>query len=645
MFRSVFQFVLYLFLVDVSPQGTYAKQVRFADTQGCPSVGLPANGERQNNVLYKTKPMFVLDTRSVKEGYLPGKSYSLYVRAQDSDRKFSDVLVWAEGSGLEGCSTGSFDTNPTYYHQPENCSHLVTRNSKVPEHTFLFTWKAPLCGCVTIRARVSTATADTSSFVLDDMSKKEGHLTSHICPKDVHPLLATLSVTERKDLLCQVIDDITGSDVATRRYVLSRRKMEYNAMSQLQKESWELALHQRVYNIKKCCGLKGTERTDCIGDERRHRLDRFCAYGESIIPFTFKRRGFMEQRRKDCCWKLGERRYHCFAYVPSDEAKSADSLWNVKHVQELDESDPINDLEDYAPEVLKKLSKLPAFVNAYADSANPVISHIEQKDHRKDLKLSKEINDLKEKDSNSLTTTTNPTKISAVQKTTMKPTKDLLQTTTELSPTTDSVTTTETDKKTTLTSEDLQRKMRKLKLRLDCCESGRKTGEDAGGDPWGRCTDGSYKYTRQMRGGRRKCRTYYLKCCIEETESGTFGIIIHEMKSLKQTLDILGFKMQQNFKSNKVSSQHKMKYLLRKAKTSLRISKSILKNSMYNTRDVDILIPDESKFNSDELEITNKVSDIFWLQKLNIDPKSDLDSFNHIPLRLHLKHKPKAMAP
>lgn len=103
--------------------------------------------------------------------------------------------------------------------------------------------------------------------------------------------------------------------------------------------------------------------------------------------------------------------------------------------------------------------------------------------------------------------------------------------------------------------------------------------------------------------------------------------------------------MQQNFKSNKVSSQHKMKYLLRKAKTSLRISKSILKNSMYNTRDVDILIPDESKFNSDELEITNKVSDIFWLQKLNIDPKSDLDSFNHIPLRLHLKHKPKAMAP
>jgi hypothetical protein len=52
----------------------------------------------------------------------------------------------------------------------------------------------------------------------------------------------------------------------------------------------------------------------------------------------------------------GERRYHCFAYVPSDDAKSADSLWNVQHVQEMDESDPINDLEDYAPEVLKKVN-------------------------------------------------------------------------------------------------------------------------------------------------------------------------------------------------------------------------------------------------------------------------------------------------
>lgn len=58
----------------------------------------------------------------------------------------------------------------------------------------------------------------------------------------------------------------------------------------------------------------------------------------------------------------GERRYHCFAYVPSDEAKSADSLWNVKHVQELDESDPINDLEDYAPEVLKKVNIASNFI-------------------------------------------------------------------------------------------------------------------------------------------------------------------------------------------------------------------------------------------------------------------------------------------
>lgn len=75
----------------------------------------------------------------------------MFVKAQDRDRKFSDVLVWAEGSGLQGCSAGSFDSNPDLYHQPDNCPHLVTRNSKVPEHLFQVTWTAPPCGCVTIR--------------------------------------------------------------------------------------------------------------------------------------------------------------------------------------------------------------------------------------------------------------------------------------------------------------------------------------------------------------------------------------------------------------------------------------------------------------------------------------------------------------
>ncbi|XP_061176880.1 uncharacterized protein LOC133185591 isoform X2 [Saccostrea echinata] len=504
MFRIALQFVLYLFLLDVGE--IYAKQVQFGDTSNCPSVWLPVHGQSQDNVLYKTKPMFVLDDRSVKEGYLPGKSYSLHVNAQDSDRKFSDVLVWVEGSGLQGCSTGSFDTNPTYYHQPENCSHLVSRNSKFPGHSFLFTWTAPLCGCVTIRARVSTA--DTGSYVLDDKSTKDGYLTSQICPKDVHPMLSTLSVKEKEDLLCRVVGDVTGSDVATRQDVLSRRKMEYNAMSQLQKEAWEIALGQRVYNTKKCCGLTGSERSECLGDDRRHRVDRFCAYGESVIPFTIKRRGFMEKRREQCCWKLGERRYHCFAYVPTQQAKNVNSLWNVKRVQEMDESDPINDLEDYAPEVLKELSKLPAFMNTYADSATIQVNLNKEEQRQNDFKSSKETKPVSSKITTTMLTTTATTKARVVQ-------------TTIVTPTTVSVTTTaiEESKKTTYTSEDLQRKMRKLKLRLDCCETGRQTAEDVDDDPWGRCTTGSYKYTRKMRGGRRMCRTYFLKCCIEEFES------------------------------------------------------------------------------------------------------------------------------
>lgn len=59
--------------------------------------------------------------------------------------------------------------------------------------------------------------------------------------------------------------------------------------------------------------------------------------------------------RKRSFFFIGERRYHCFAHIPTDKAFSSDSLWNVEHVQEMDESDPLNDLEDYNHEVLKEV--------------------------------------------------------------------------------------------------------------------------------------------------------------------------------------------------------------------------------------------------------------------------------------------------
>ncbi|XP_022291801.2 uncharacterized protein LOC111103086 isoform X2 [Crassostrea virginica] len=505
MFRSVLQFVL-LFVVDVSVGGTLANQAV------CPSVGLPANGARQTNLLYKTKPMYVLDARNVKDGYLPGETYSLYVKAQDSDRKFSDVMVWAEESGQEGCKTGSFDTNPEFYHQPENCSHLVTRNSKAPGHTFHFSWTAPPCGCVTIRARVTSV--ESGSYVLDDNSSKQGYLTSYVCPKDLQPLLSKIPLEKRENLLCRVVTNMTGSDIATRQHVLSRRKMEYNAMSPLQKNAWEEALGQRAYNIKKCCGLRGIERTECLGDERRRRIDRFCAFGESMIPYTVKRRQFMAERREECCWRLGERRYHCFANIPTDSAFSKDSVWNIKHVQEMDESDPINDLEDYNAEVLKEFASKPYMVKATPEKAVSDDSQIDTTQKENTLTSKK------------LMTTeahTKPTTIPVVKTTTPPTTTTTTTMTTKTTTTTTEipVTTTEAEmsKKTTLTSADLQRKMKKIRLRLDCCESGREEGENVGDNPWDTCASRSYKYTRKMRKARRKCRTYFLKCCIEEAES------------------------------------------------------------------------------------------------------------------------------
>lgn len=49
-----------------------------------------------------------------------------------------------------------------------------------------------------------------------------------------------------------------------------------------------------------------SEQDDCLADIRRHRIDRYCVYGESVVPFTAKRRDFMLKMEEECCWRLGK---------------------------------------------------------------------------------------------------------------------------------------------------------------------------------------------------------------------------------------------------------------------------------------------------------------------------------------------------
>ena len=51
----------------------------------------------------------------------------------------------------------------------------------------------------------------------------------------------------------------------------------------------------------------------------------------------------------------GESRYHCFAVMPLGDGTSTKGIWNVKKVEHMDESDPVNDLEDFPAETMKEV--------------------------------------------------------------------------------------------------------------------------------------------------------------------------------------------------------------------------------------------------------------------------------------------------
>ena len=66
---------------------------------------------------------------------------------------------------------------------------------------------------------------------------------------------------------------------------------------------------------------------------------------------------FVEGRTSLLCLS-GESRYHCFAVMPLGDGTSTKGIWNVKKVEHMDESDPVNDLEDFPAETMKEVKIL-----------------------------------------------------------------------------------------------------------------------------------------------------------------------------------------------------------------------------------------------------------------------------------------------
>ncbi|KAK3098147.1 hypothetical protein FSP39_016638 [Pinctada imbricata] len=384
------------------------------------------------------------------------------------------------------CPLGTFDTTSARFFQPSNCSHLVLKNTRGAEHTFAFGWTAPECGCVTIRARVKTS--DTNAYILDDNDVSDGYLTKRVCRQNLKDILSHISPNEKEDILCQVSQNLQIGSLDQRPDIMSRRKLQYDNLSSLEKQTLDMALHQRLRSVNMCCGLRGEERHECLGDVRRRRLDHFCAYGEPLIPFTTDRVDYMMERKKECCWRLGERRYHCFGNIPQGDGVHSNAVWRVKNMRHKDDSDPLNDLEDFPVETLRQLPLQQAKVaSKISRKSMPSI---------RNRALAGSVVQKKPKSIPGYTLTIPPkpvTRKNDVETTTAVVTMD-----------------------TTKTTKHLLRKIKRYQTRLECCNQGKFYATKLMGDPWQMCSDEAYTYARTIRGGRRKCRAFYLRCCMEE---------------------------------------------------------------------------------------------------------------------------------
>ncbi|KAJ8315404.1 hypothetical protein KUTeg_007554 [Tegillarca granosa] len=484
MCSSVFYHTLFILVIQLSMKGLYSKPSVISKNQDCPTTGVPINERRGTNLIYDTKPLYKLDMENAEQGYTPGNTYQLYVKAQDPNRKFTEVLL-STRSDTENCGMGTFDRDPELQGQPPNCSHIVYKATRSPEHTLIFSWTAPQCGCVNFRVRVKSS---RNIYYLDDAEKSNGFLSQKICSKDLTKYVTELPVSKRFNILCAIIKKTDILSLSESSDVLTRRKLNFRDMSLLEVEDLKINLHRRSEEVRECCSKNGQEKYECFGDIRRLRIDQFCEDGEPIIPFTITRLGYMTQHKKKCCWRLGERRYACFAESGLEGAHDGQQADWVKRTNILDESDPLNDIADYPTELSEQLNKLNILPNTDT-MTKPDTFHKYSREYKNHQKSHTSIMKTRPSEADEAATT--------VQ------TKYYTESTIA---------------STTQTTEELFRAMQRAQMSYECCNSGKKHASDVKvKDYWKMCEKSSRKYSRsRYTKGRGKCRRYYHQCCVEQ---------------------------------------------------------------------------------------------------------------------------------
>ncbi|KAK3590610.1 hypothetical protein CHS0354_018830 [Potamilus streckersoni] len=241
----------------------------FAGSFGLPHMLCPTNRydaddiNRGDNYVDDEHVVYTLDLLKARKIYTPHETYSIRVNSNSPDNKFNDVHVSLEARD-ERCGAGQFILNKNLY-QPSGCYNIVSTQRKEPMGKATFKWKAPLCGCVTIRAVVHSATGE---YFLDDDTEYRGSLVKTVCPqaKDTDNTKddddeetgtnTSLYVVEpaydgKVEFLCRANEKVGGAELLVTDYFKIRRNIVLLNLRQV--EDLEDALEQRRNDILVCC--------------------------------------------------------------------------------------------------------------------------------------------------------------------------------------------------------------------------------------------------------------------------------------------------------------------------------------------------------------------------------------------------------